>query len=208
MGRATSLASHRASPGDQRRRRRARWLNFWLTLALGMGALVGVAAGTELSSTTRDLDLARDLSASGVSATAHDARLFVEPGGRGSTFLARAEAVVEIPGEGAGTVARLRYVDVDTTGLGRGWHDAPAASAYDGTFDVVVAPGDPSVAMEVGDLERALTGEGVDEARTVLVVGASWTAWWALVAGVVVRVRSRSRPSGAHARIRRRVTSR
>ena len=201
-----SRAAHRASPVERSRRRRSRWLDTWLTTALGIGVLVGVVGGVELSSTLRDLALARELSASGNSATAHDARLFVEPGGRGGPMLDRAEAVVEIPGEGAGVVARLRSVDVDTTGLGRGWHDAPTESAYDGTFDVVVAPGDPPVAMAVGDLERALTGDGVDEARTVLAVSACWTALWGLVAGAVVRVRSRSRPSGSHARTRRRVT--
>ncbi|QDW61537.1 hypothetical protein [Oerskovia sp. KBS0722] len=203
-----SRAAHRASPAEQLRRRRARWLDTRLRTALGIGVLVGVVGGVELSSTTRDLGLARELSASGSSATAHDARFLVEPGGRGGAMLDRAEAVVEIPGEATGIVARLRSVDVDTTGLGRGWHDAPPGSAYDGTFDVVVAPGERPVAMEVGDLEQALRGNAVDEARTVLVVGVSWTVWWVLVAWGVVRARSRARPPGSGSRIRRRVMSR
>ncbi|MDF2846209.1 MAG: hypothetical protein K0R97_191 [Oerskovia sp.] len=203
-----SRAAHRASPAEQLRRRRARWLDTWLRTALGIGVLVGVVGGVELSSTTRDLGLARELSASGSSATAHDARFLVEPGGRGGPMLDHAEAVVEIPGEATEIVARLRSVDVDTTGLGRGWYDAPPASAYDGTFDVVVAPGERPVAMEVGDLEQALRGNAVDEARTVLVVGVSWTAWWVLVAWGVVRARSRARPPGSGSRIRRRVMSR
>ncbi|MFF2621001.1 hypothetical protein [Oerskovia jenensis] len=203
-----SRAAHRASPAEQLRRRRARWLDTWLGAALGIGVLVGVVGGVELSSTVRDLGLARELSATGSSATAHDARIRVEPGGRGGPMLDRAEAVVQIPGEGAGVVARLRSVDVDTTGLGSGWHDAPPASAYDGTFDVVVAPGERPVAMEVGDLEQALRGNAVDEARTVLVVGVSWTAGWVLVAWGVVRARSRARPPGSGSRIRRRVMSR
>lgn len=72
----------------------------------------------------------------------------------------------------------------------------------------MVSPGEVSFAMEAGDLERAMDGTGVRDARTALAVGACWTVAWGLVACAVIWARSRARPPGAGRRIRRRVMSR
>ena len=192
MGRTASGALHRASPAEQRARRRARRVNNWLGLALTMGVVLTVPAITGLVSDARDHALARELEASGVSATASDARVLMVFGGRGGPALGRVEAVVEIPGEGAGVLTRLRFVDVDTAGLGRGWHDAPTDSAYDGEFEVVASLGANPVAMETGDLEQALTGSDVAVSRTLLVIVACWTVVWGLVAWAVIHDRFRA----------------
>jgi hypothetical protein len=212
MSRTRSQALHRASPGEQRRRRRARWLKNWLGVALTTGVVLSVLATTWLVSDSRDHALARELEASGAHGTARDARVLIDAGGRGGPQLDRVEAVVATPGREEGVVARLRFVELATTGLSRGWHDAPADSAYVGEFDVVASLGAEPVAMETGDLERALTGNDVAVSRTVLVIVACWTIAWALVAWAVVRDRSRGSSGGQGvapaAGSRQRVTSR
>jgi hypothetical protein len=126
-----------------------------LLILLGGGALAMITGVIIWSTDAADHRLAVTLGATGVTTTAHDARIQKPCGGKGCPPEPSVRATVDLP-DGP-TELLLRGSDPDTSGLpADAWSPAPVGNRYAGEIAVLFDPEHPHRVMEQADMTSNL----------------------------------------------------
>ncbi|WP_421734115.1 hypothetical protein [Cellulomonas sp.] len=166
------------SSGTRRRRPRCRPGGFDPTVPLlavaGLAGLAAVTGAILWFTDAADHRLAVTLAASGVAATAHDARIHNPCGGRYCPPEPAVRAIVELP-DGPRELL-LRGSDPETAGLEYdAWSPPPVGSRYHGEITVLYDPLDPARVMERADATTNLLHSDATIDGNIALVGAAVT---------------------------------